>query len=94
MIDNYSNSICYNNQETLEFSSFCYRRQNHFADWLANSTGRESINVPDQILDNIMEELAKRKITDEKPYHANSHSVLLEGDEAENIMNTQCYYAV
>lgn len=64
-LDNFSKSVSYGNQEALEFSSFSYRRSAHFADWLANSTARESMVVPEEVLELVMSKLHERKVREE-----------------------------
>jgi hypothetical protein len=45
------------------FSSFSYKRINHFNEWLQQVQGKENYEVPLQILDEVMAELFKQRVT-------------------------------
>lgn len=47
-----------------EISYFCYKRQNHFQEWISQTQGREYTNIPQSVYDAIFEELARQKIVD------------------------------
>lgn len=46
-----------------EISYFCYKRQNHFQEWISQTQGREYTNIPDSVFDMILVELKKQKMT-------------------------------
>jgi uncharacterized Zn finger protein (UPF0148 family) len=46
-----------------EISYFCYKRQNHFQEWISQTQGREYTNIPDSVFDMILVELKKQKVT-------------------------------
>lgn len=50
--DNSYNAVDYN--EDIEFTSFSYRRQNHFNEWLNVSQAKESTDIPKAVLQQIM----------------------------------------
>jgi predicted RNA-binding Zn-ribbon protein involved in translation (DUF1610 family) len=50
--------------DTVEFSIFSYKRVNHFIQWIAHCQGKETYEVPDEILAKVMEDLYKQRITD------------------------------
>ena len=60
-IDSTTANMQYNHE--LEFSSFSYKRVNHFNDWLAQIQARESTAVTDDVLDAIIRELLKRRVS-------------------------------
>ena len=49
--------------DTVEFSVFSYKRVNHFIQWIAHCQGKESYEVPKEIIENVMEELYKQRVT-------------------------------
>lgn len=52
--------------EEVEFSSFSYKRLNHFLEWLATFQAKESTIVPNEIVNQVMEELYSRRIPENK----------------------------
>ena len=52
--------------DTVEFSIFSYKRVNHFTSWIAHCQGKENFEVPDDVMQKVMEELYKQRITDVK----------------------------
>tara|TARA_B100000029_G_C17481249_1_gene925662 strand:+ start:151 stop:1302 length:1152 start_codon:yes stop_codon:yes gene_type:complete len=46
-----------------EISYFSYNRINHFNEWVAQSQGKETTDIPEEIFDKIYMELKKNKIT-------------------------------
>jgi predicted RNA-binding Zn-ribbon protein involved in translation (DUF1610 family) len=50
--------------EEVEFSSFSYKRLNHFLEWLATFQAKESTVIPEQIIVQVMEELYAQRIYD------------------------------
>ncbi len=49
--------------DTVEFSIFSYKRVNHFISWIAHCQGKENYEVSTDILNQVMEELYKQRIT-------------------------------
>lgn len=50
--------------DDVEFSSFSYKRINHFNEWLQQVQAKENFDLSDENMQNIMEELYKQRITD------------------------------
>ena len=46
-----------------EISYFSYNRINHFNEWIAQSQGKETTDIPEEVFDNIFMELKKNKVT-------------------------------
>lgn len=46
-----------------EISYFCYKRQNHFQEWISQTQGREHTHIDDSVYDAIFLELKRRKVT-------------------------------
>lgn len=44
-------------------TAFCYKRLNHFNEWLSQIQGKQQTHIPDDVYDAILLELKKRKIT-------------------------------
>ena len=44
------------------FNQFSYSRSNHFLQWLRACQGKESVTVPDDILNGVCHELSKRRV--------------------------------
>ena len=54
---------------------YSYKRINHFREWCNQVQGKESTDIPNEVFDNILNELKKEKITDTKtltPKHMRS----------------------
>lgn len=49
--------------DDVEFSSFSYKRINHFNEWLQQVQAKENFEIPDEIMNKIMEELYRQRIT-------------------------------
>ena len=49
--------------DDVEFSSFSYKRINHFNEWLQQVQGKENFEISQDILDAVMEELQRQRIT-------------------------------
>lgn len=47
-----------------EFSSYSYKRINHFNEWLAQFQAKESTDIPDDVYNKILIELKKERTTD------------------------------
>ena len=43
-------------------TAFCYKRLNHFNEWLSQIQGKQQTNIPEDVYANILIELKKRKI--------------------------------
>lgn len=50
--------------DDVEFSSFSYKRINHFNEWLQQVQAKENYDVSQTVLDAVMEELWKQRIRD------------------------------
>ena len=50
--------------DDVEFSSFSYKRINHFNEWLQQVQAKENYDIPQSILDAVMGELYKQRIHD------------------------------
>ena len=50
--------------DDVEFSSFSYKRINHFNEWLQQVQAKESFDLPEENMQAIMEELHRQRITD------------------------------
>ena len=48
--------------EDVEFSSFLYKRSNHFQEWISQFQAKESAIIPDNVMAIIMDELLRRNI--------------------------------
>ena len=46
-----------------EISYFSYNRINHFNEWIAQSQGKETTDIPEEVFDKIFMELKKNKVT-------------------------------
>src|SRR5210317_649905 len=44
--------------------SYSYKRENHFSEWLSQLQAQEMTTIPDEVLDQLREEIKKLKITD------------------------------
>ena len=49
--------------DDYDYCSFSYKRINHFSEWLASIQAKENLEVPDAILQTIVQELRKDRIT-------------------------------
>lgn len=63
-LDATSSSMAYGDE--VEFTSFAYKRSNHFNECLHHSQAKESTQIPDNILDKVMSELYIERITNLK----------------------------
>lgn len=61
-LDATSSSISYD--DSVEMVTFSYKRGNHFQDWLNNVQGLEAYDVPQDIIDSVMHELYRQRVTD------------------------------
>lgn len=49
--------------DDVEFSSFSYKRINHFNEWLQQVQAKENFELPEETMNDIMQELFKQRIT-------------------------------
>ena len=49
-----------------EISYFSYKRANHFSEWICQTQGKETTDIPEEVFDAILAELKKQRITDFK----------------------------
>ena len=61
-IDTGITSIPFNS--SVDYSSFSYKRINHFNEWLAQFQGKEKTIIPEEVLDKIRSEIKKTRQTD------------------------------
>lgn len=61
-LDATTSSISYGDE--VEFASFSYKRINHFNEWLQQVQAKESMEIPQNIIDAVMNELYRQRITD------------------------------
>lgn len=61
-LDATSSSISYD--DSVEMVTFSYKRGNHFQDWLTNVQGKEAHEVPQEVIDAVMMELYRQRVTD------------------------------
>lgn len=50
--------------DEVEFSSFSYKRINHFNEWLQQVQAKESFEIPQSTMDAVMHELYRQRVTD------------------------------
>ena len=50
--------------DDVEFSSFSYKRINHFNEWLQQVQAKENFEITTDVLDKVMEELSRQRIRD------------------------------
>ncbi|MAJ97142.1 MAG: hypothetical protein CMI56_00820 [Parcubacteria group bacterium] len=55
----------------VEFTSFSYKRTNHFEDWLLKHQGKETTEVPQEVLNMVMHELYNRRVRSAKDINTN-----------------------
>lgn len=60
-LDATSSSMSYT--DDVEFACFSYKRINHFNEWLQQIQAKESTDIPQHIIQSVMEELYVRRIT-------------------------------
>ena len=59
--NNYSYSTSTEQNETIPY--YCYKRQNHFAEWLSQLQGTETTYIPETVYESLRSELKKERIT-------------------------------
>ena len=50
-------------EDQVEFTNFSYKRSNHFQDHVQNFQGKETMRISDPILQKVMEELHRQRVT-------------------------------
>lgn len=50
--------------DDVEFSSFSYKRINHFNEWLQQVQAKENFEIQQDVLDSVMKELHRQRVTD------------------------------
>jgi hypothetical protein len=61
-----------------EFSSYSYKRINHFNEWLAQFQAKESTDIPDDVYNKILIELKKERTTDVNKINAKKIKEILK----------------
>ena len=59
-LDATTSSISYG--DDIEFANFSYKRINHFSEWLSNIQGIETYEVPEDVLEQVCNELYRQRI--------------------------------
>jgi hypothetical protein len=55
----------WNHSETHEYNKpYCYKRTNHFKEWISQTQGREGVSIPDEIINCVILEIKKERIID------------------------------
>ena len=55
----------WNHSETHEYNKpYCYKRTNHFKEWIYQTQGREGVSIPEEIINGVILEIKKERITD------------------------------
>ena len=63
---NMINTVNYEQEVNNEKQNYPYKRLNHFIEWLNQFQGKETINTPEYVYNDIIKELEKINITDKK----------------------------
>jgi predicted RNA-binding Zn-ribbon protein involved in translation (DUF1610 family) len=58
-----STSVSWN--DDLDYSSFCYKRTNHFCDWISTSMAKQNVEIEQNVLDQVMARLVKTQVAPE-----------------------------
>jgi hypothetical protein len=62
---NISDTREWNHSETHEYNKpYCYKRTNHFKEWISQTQGREGVSIPEEIINGVILEIRKERITD------------------------------
>jgi hypothetical protein len=62
---NISDTREWNHSETHEYNKpYCYKRTNHFKEWISQTQGREGVSIPEEIINSVILEIKKERITD------------------------------
>jgi hypothetical protein len=55
----------WNHSETHEYNKpYCYKRTNHFKEWISQTQGREGVSIPEEIINGVILEIKKERIID------------------------------
>lgn len=65
-------------QPNKEASHFSYKRINHFREWCSQVQGKESTDIPEEIFEQILQEIKKEKIQDTKKITYNKMREILK----------------
>lgn len=65
-------------QHNKEASHFSYKRINHFREWCSQVQGKESTDIPEEIFEQILQEIRKEKIQDTKKITYNKMREILK----------------
>ena len=62
---NISDTREWNHSETHEYNKpYCYKRTNHFKEWISQTQGREGVSIPEEIINSVILEIKKERIVD------------------------------
>ena len=64
--------------DDMDYASFQYKRVNHFHEWLNTSMAKQCVDIPDDVLQSVMQRLAREKIRPEQIDAACVRNVLKE----------------
>lgn len=53
-----------NNDHTEATPYYCYKRSNHFSEWLSQLQGKETTYIPESVYDSLLSELKKERLTE------------------------------
>lgn len=73
-LDSTSTSISYN--DDIDFASFSYKRINHFNEWLQQVQAKETTVIGDELVQNVMKELYKQRVSPKAVTHKKVREVL------------------
>ena len=59
-LDATTSSVSYGDE--VEFASFSYKRLNHFNEWLQQVQAKESFEIPQDVIDQVMSELHRQRV--------------------------------
>lgn len=65
-------------QHNKDASHYSYKRINHFREWCSQVQGRESTDIPDEVFEQILQEIQKEKIRDTKTLTYNKMREILK----------------
>jgi hypothetical protein len=62
---NISTAQEWNHSETHEYNKpYCYKRTNHFKEWITQTQGNEGVSIPEEIINSVILEIKKERITE------------------------------
>lgn len=65
-------------KESSQASHYSYKRINHFREWCSQVQGKESTDIPDDVFEQILQEIKKQKISDTKKITYNKMREILK----------------